>query len=188
MASERFQGYREVYSLWHLRQILSTYGIDTSEWVKSPEKLFSEIEAGEVRLHIEEDRVVQHLQVSNVIIFSPDGSQVLEENYHVRKSDGLKTKRTYFRRSVTEKIRLTESPMMAACRGLKEELELEPDPASVVYTRNSVQREEDLYYLGLLFNTEVSHYMLTLQEELYNPQGYIEQQPKKTVYFNWFPV
>lgn len=184
-----------IESIQDLQNVLDVYAIDQSQWFKTKEKLFDEISNKEVTLVHKNERLVLEVIISRVVIYSPDKTQVLEEDYHIRNCDHRKITRTYSRRSVSEKIRQNqnEEPLEAARRGIQEELfcdavnENQSGNFELHYVGNSCENHEDLYYLGLKFETTVHNYETVIPQEYYNPQGYVESQPSKLVYFHWFP-
>ena len=191
-----YQPFREVYSPWHLRQILVNRNLDLSTWFKPVERLYRDLNTRQIELVLLKKQLLLRVESVRVVVYSPDKKLVLEDDYQIRKSDGEKRSKTILRRSVSEKMYLDyrETPEQAAYRAIAEEL----------YGNQSVEEIRSLYtlqktsvdvligpdkdYTGLNFLTTDHVFETVMPESSFDPRGYTEVQPEKTIYFNWFPI
>ena len=191
-----YRPFREVYSPWHLRRIMAQRNIDVSTWFKPVEQLYRDLQNREIELVLLKDQLVLRVESVRVVVYSPDGTLVLEDDYRIRKSDGAKRSKTMLRRSVSEKMYLDyrEGPEQAAYRAIAEELYGGQSVAKIVesYILRSTSVDillgPDKDYAGLNFLTTDHVFETTIPACTFDPRGYAEVQRDKTVYFNWFPV
>lgn len=118
----------QVDDLEELRNTLSQYNVDLSQWHhengnKTIEDLWLEIQRGESQLKLIQDRIVRLLRVSSIEVFFQLGNNhfKLVEDKQIFFS-GKVRKRDI--NSITEKIKGKENPLEGAYRGLEEELGL----------------------------------------------------------------
>ena len=176
-----------------IRLLAVKHGIDTANWLKVPEKLFTELCEEKVELGLSGSRLTMMVEFVRVEVYSPDQQWVLEEDYMVRHRDGKVGAKHFGRRSVSEKILRTESFYETASRGLHEELFWSFSPALLCHYalnylgRFSLPDRNHYAYSGLTVSGDEILFRADLGLELYRPK-YWEVQAEKTVYFNWFPV
>lgn len=167
----------------HLQTMLFNFNIDFSNSFKGSKDLWKELQDGECELVIEGDKLIRKVTVLNVIVLY--GEQQLYETKQVKKDGGGVRERNL--PYLAEKLSPSETLKAGVLRALKEELSLENiPPESGIKSIYEVDSEAPpSSYTGLESQYTVYQAIYNLPEELYNPQGYMEQQPKKTVYFEW---
>lgn len=192
MSSETKTGVVEIWSVDHLIDILTQEGIDIGEWgtgkYKSVQELYEEIKAGETILAVQDGELVRQLAVVNIDVFycNSNGQRCkLKETVQVWH-DG--TGRYRFRdrsSSVAEKLKHDENPGKAAIRGMLEELKIECDDTELVFKEKNQSQEESPSYPGITSQYTFFVYEITLTDDCYQPEGYIEDDGSKSTYFEW---
>lgn len=176
-----------------LKTQLENAGVDISSWgtgkAKTLEHLQKEIEEGETVLTTNESgELIRLLTVASadIIYTSKDGKQYqLKEEKQIFK-DGRERQRN-FEHAISEKIKLKEDPEMAIARGIKEELGIESviDLIKIEDTKNLVESPS---YPGLKTEYNMHKFKAALNDEQFNPDGYVEIQDGLTTYFIWEEV
>ena len=174
-----------VENLQELQKILAFFNIDFSNSFKGSKDLWKEIQNGECELVIEGDKLIRKVTVVNIIVRC--GDQQLYETKQVKKDGSVRERNLPY---LAEKLSPSETLKEGILRALKEELSLENiPPESGIKSIYKVDSEAPpSSYAGLESQYTVYQAVYQLPEELYNPKGYMEQQSKKTVYFEWRSV
>ena len=89
--------------------------------------------------------------------------------------------------SAAEKFKTGEDPKEVIVRGMKEELNLEISTNQFTFY-NKVKMGEDGDYPGINSFHTGYEFLVILNDEQYTPEGYIERQKDKDVYFTWRPI
>ena len=98
-------------------------------------------------------------------------------------NDGRARKRN-LGRAVSEKIKLAEIPAEAMVRGIQEELGI-AGAINLVEEGTTEETIDSPSYPGLI-SRYVSHkFRVQLNDEQFQPEGYVESQPNMTTYFLW---
>lgn len=89
--------------------------------------------------------------------------------------------------SAAEKFKTGEDLNEVLIRGMEEELGIHVDPSQFAfYNKKEVENNDD--YPGIR-SFHIGHeYIVNLNKEQYKPDGYIERQDDKDVYFEWRPI
>lgn len=176
-----------------LKQQLEYAGIDVSEWGKGQAKtlahLQKEIESGETVLVIgEQGELLRKVVVVSADIFyiAPDGKKYrLKEDKQIFK-DGRERKRD-LGQAVSEKMRPNEDPKSAMIRAVREELGIEGE-ISLTEIGIDEQLHSSPSYPGLQSQYVRHKFEVTLNDQQFEPDGYVEEQEDKSTYFVWEEV
>jgi hypothetical protein len=173
-----------------LEVLLQESGIDLSLWGKGEAKtlghLQKEINEGETNLVKDnEGKLLRKVLVGGTDVFytSSEGKKFkLKEEKQVFK-DGRERRRD-LGQAVLEKIKPDEDPKEAMIRGVKEELGIEGDLEMLD------KGTEEKYVMSPSYPGLQSQYVrfkfeITLDDNQFNPDGYIENQADKSTYFIW---
>ncbi len=173
-------------------QMLKDKGINTELYgtgtFKTIGHLYQEIHEGETELTEEDGQLVRRVQfVGARIIYKKDGSWLrLYEEKQIFK-DGRERRRTNMPYSAAEKFKSGEDPKEVIVRGMKEELKLDiTKDQFTFYNKMEIENNDD--YPGIKSFHIGYEFLVVLNDKQYNPEGYIERQSDKDVYFNWKPI
>ena len=176
-----------------LQQRLQSAGIDISQWgmgqAKTLVHLQKEIESGETILVTSENGELLRKVVvggADVYYISPDGKKYrLKEAKQIFK-DGRERRRD-LGNAISEKMKPDENPRKAMARGIAEELNI---AGEIILTEMGT--DEHLItspsYPGLQSQYVTYKFQVTLNDQQFNPNGYIENQSDKSTYFVWEEV
>lgn len=168
-----------------LKAMLQHHGVPVNEWnvFKGLTDLLREIQEGETILRFEDGTVVREVKVARIYVYYIDdkGSrwQLIETKQ--TRNDGITRQREL--NYVAEKMKASENPAAAALRGIREELGIHT--AHLQFLETSQARTESPSYPGLTSNYNFHVFELWLDQQDYSPQGYTEEDGKKTTYFEW---
>lgn len=176
-----------VSNVEQLITLLDQYGIDETKWRKTPEDLMKEIFEGETELKSVDGALERHTNTVLMTVCSPDGSQRLIEDRQEFK-DGKVVKRGLT--EVAEKFKAGENPSEVALRAIKEELlsSAEFDSSSIELKQIPLPENNIVppsAYEGLKTVNNMTRFLVKLPIELYEKEGYVEKQKKKTNYMVW---
>lgn len=170
-------------------QMLKNKGINTELYgtgtFKTIGHLYQEIEEGETELTDEDGQLVRRVQfVGARILYKKDGEWLrLYEEKQIFK-DGRERRRTNMPYSAAEKFKSGEDPKEVIVRGMKEELKLDiTKDQFAFYNKKEIENNDD--YPGIKSFHIGYEFLVVLNDEQYNPDGYIERQSDKDVYFTW---
>jgi hypothetical protein len=170
---------------------LAQYGIDLSMFgigvAKTTEDLLAEINNGESVLLGKDNQLYRKTQVVSILIYfqhPTKGRQVLREIKQVFE-DGRERSRDNLGMSIAEKLKPGESWENGARRGLAEELGIDSSQIDFTFVRYQPTQQASQSYPGLTSIHHIYHLIVTLDNSLYNPNGYKETQDKKTTFFEW---
>ena len=172
-----------------LRSELEGAGISTAEWGRGEAKtlrhLVQEIECGECTLRDVEGTLTRTVVVggADVLYDSRDGQRyrLIEEKQVF--ADGRERKRD-LGQAVSEKMKPDEDPTEAMIRGIREELGISGDVV-ISYHGESQRTLLSPSYPGLVPRYLNHKFTVFLQDEQFNPYGYVEKQSDKSTYFVW---
>lgn len=113
--------------------------------------------------------------------------QMLVEVKQTRKSDGQSQSRNYS--CVSEKLKVGESPIDGAARGIKEELGLEICPTRIQVRGITVEIKDSRSY-PILAGTryEFHNFKLSLLEREFAPGGYLADEGEMLTQFEWVDI
>ncbi len=170
-------------------QMLKNKGIDTELYgtgtFKTIGHLYQEIHEGETELTDEDGQLVRRVQfVGARILYKKDGEWLrLYEEKQIFK-DGRERRRNNMPYSAAEKFKSGEDPKEVIVRGMKEELKLDiTKDQFAFYNKKEIENNDD--YPGIKSFHIGYEFLVVLNDEQYNPDGYIERQSDKDVYFTW---
>jgi len=170
-------------------QMFKNKGIDTELYgtgtFKTIGHLYQEIHEGETELTDEDGQLVRRVQfVGARILYKKDGEWLrLYEEKQIFK-DGRERRRTNMPYSAAEKFKSGEDPKEVIVRGMKEELKLDiTKDQFAFYNKKEIENNDD--YPGIKSFHIGYEFLVVLNDEQYNPDGYIERQSDKDVYFTW---
>lgn len=150
--------------------------------------LYKEIKDGETVLTEEDDILVRRVEFvgAKVVYKATEGTLRLYEAKQVFK-DGRVRVRDNMPYSAAEKFKAGEDLNEVLVRGMEEELGIHVDPSQFAfYNKKEVENNDD--YPGIR-SFHIGHeYIVNLNKEQYKPEGYIERQDDKDVYFEWRPI
>lgn len=175
-----------------LREFLNSHGIDTSGWgqgiTKSLDRLLGEINEGECEVAINDDgKAKRVLETCSVDIYYKDDNGTiwkLREQKQVLSSGTVKELTDT--ESIRGKMKSEENPGQAIKREIKEEIGVSDsgyDELKFLETKMHIGMPTT--FPGLLSHYTQHHFETYLHKECFNPDGYIEKQPDKTIYFVW---
>jgi hypothetical protein len=170
-------------------QMLKDKGIDTELYgtgtFKTIGHLYQEIHEGETELTEEDSQLIRKVEfVGARIIYKKDDEWLrLYEEKQIFK-DGRERRRTNMPYSAAEKFKSGEDPKEVIVRGVKEELDLDiTKDQFTFYNKKEIENNDD--YPGIK-SFHIGHeFLVVLNDDQYNPDGYIERQSDKDVYFTW---
>jgi hypothetical protein len=171
---------------------LQAHGFDVERWGEGPTKtvdaLWQEISEGETELVEVEGELVRRTCVAGVNVFAelPDGSRYrLREDRQVFRN-GAERQRS-LPTSLGEKVKPGETTEVAVRRAIHEELGIaEVAGLTELGTERVVRRSQT--YGGMQTELEMRLAEILLAPADFRPEGYIEHQDDKSVYFVWEAV
>jgi hypothetical protein len=178
------------YKAGALQDYLEHAGVDMSAWghedAKTVEHLSAELEQGESTLELTvEGRIRWMVGVVMVdVIYLPNSGgayHLYEDRQEFR--DGRVRKRS-MESSIGEKMKRTETSSEAALRALQEELEVD-QPKYLYYIEHARPERDSVSYPGLLSLQDLHTYTAILDQDAFQPEGYVEKQADKTNYYVW---
>ncbi len=180
--------------LQQLETTLREHGIPVDQWTgekgtKTVYDLFHEIEEGETEIDFLETgevlRIV-HVVAGDITYQDPETEKIyrLKEDRQVSKVDGNVKRRPELKGAVAEKMKVGEDPREATLRGIAEELGIkgnfEVGPEEIIEETRLTPT-----YPGLNSMYKIHRLPVRIDTASYRPEGYSEEQPKKTSYFIW---
>lgn len=175
-----------------LRHSLALHRIDVSSWgnggAKTVGDLLSELSERESFLDEVDGSLIRVTSNIAVDVFhdGPSGREVLFEEKQVKRG---KEKRRPLGASFAEKIKNDADPETEVWRGFEEELpQLVGHVADLQIGGEPEIEEGPAYsYPGLTTRYLRHRYQATIDDEGYDPNGYITEEQDKTTYFKWKP-
>ena len=164
---------------------IEEYGTGT---YKTIGHLFAEIGEGETDLKEENGKLVRRVSfVGARVLYKKDGKWLrLYEDKQVFK-DGRVRRRAHMPYSAAEKFKTGEDPKEVIVRGVKEELGLDiTKDQFTFYNKKEVENNDD--YPGITSYHTGHEFLVIINEDQYDPEGYIERQSDKDVIFIWKPL
>jgi hypothetical protein len=176
-------------TLHELGSYLADNGIEVNLWGKGAAKtvdhLLQEIRSGECELVETGDGLIRVIHVVSANIYYEDtfGMFILKEDKQVFK--GGRTKTRSLNTSLSEKIGPNEIPLEGIVRGIKEELNITISSDQIKEVSKFNESRESNSFPGLSTIYMGTRFSCRLNRDQYKPNGYIEVQNDKTVYFKW---
>ncbi len=176
-----------------LADLLQAWNVPVEQWgqgkAKTFDHLLKEVQTEECALVAVEtehgSELIRRSRVAAIDVFytAPDGEEYrLVEDRQVFKDGRTKT-RPHVTTSLGEKLKADEDGDEAAFRAVHEELGFSPE--SVTYLGSDKIRKESNSYPGLNTELALDYYRCAASDATYRPEGYVERQADKDVYFVW---
>lgn len=143
-------------------------------------RLLDEIKAGETQIIWENYQPIRVIQVARVYVCH--GNQKLVEVKQTIKGQGDRIRGID---CISEKFKLDESAINAACRGLDEELNISVGYKDLKSLGKTSQTKESPSYPGLTTRYEFYDFRWDMPETYYKPDGYIADEGDCVTYFEW---
>lgn len=173
-----------------LINLLKRYNIPIDLWGTGKSKtinhLFKELQNNECSLKNENESITRYIEFVGIKIYYTDKDDqrwVLKEERQ-EFNDG-RIRRRNIPNSVSEKMKFGEDPTVAAIRGIREEL-------GVNIKASQLSKYSDLHYdggsvsyPGLDTKYKGHKFICNLNDNQFNPVGYIEVQEDKKTFFTW---
>lgn len=180
----------QINSIYDLTSKLKEYSVPISTWgtgyAKTIENLYDELKEDECILVDEGGYLVRYIEFVGIRVLYKDRDNqtwVLKEDRQ-EFTDGRVRRRT-MPSSVSEKMKFGEDSLVAAIRGIKEEL-------SVKIEAHQLRKHRPLYYTGgsqsypgLKAKYKGHQYVCYLEEHQFKKGGYVEFQKDKHTFFKW---
>jgi len=177
-----------VNSYEELESLLNEYKIPLNKWgtsgFKTVKHLWNEILEEECVLSEVNGKLHRNVDfVGARIIYKRDGILYrIWEDRAIFKDGRIRVRQ--IKHSMAEKFKSGEDPIDALIRGMKEELGIELSKNQFVfYNADKIENNED--YPGIFSFHKGYYYLITFNDEQFNPEGYVEKQKDKTIYFVW---
>ena len=167
---------------------LNKYDVPLDIWgtkgYKTLDHLKDEIEEGETILTEENGELVRRVVfVGGRVIYKKDGVNYrLYESKQVFKDGRVRKRNLPY--SIAEKFKSGENHEDSIIRGMEEELGVKVNKNQFAFY-NKVEIENNADYPGIRSYHTGYEYLVILNENQYNKEGYIERQKDKDVYFEW---
>jgi len=175
-----------------LETLLRKYNIPIDNWgtgkSKTIQHLHNEVEEKECFLSEENDNLIRYIEFVAIKIYFRDGEDIwiLKEDRQEFK-DG-RVRRRNMSNSVSEKMKAGEDTNLSALRGIKEELGIDIDKSQLVKRRDLDYDGGSISYPGLITKYKGHKFICYLEQQQFNPSGYIEVQSDKSTYFVWYKI
>lgn len=172
-----------------LSNLLSSFQINTDNWIKSVSALYKEVKNGECILGIEGGKL--HCHVNGVVIKCFHTNCLGERFQLFEEKQVFKNEQTRMRghKFVAEKLKSGESPEQGALRGLAEELQISGPDVNVVplFEENKSETIESPDYRGI--QTSYNTYVFSFEvSDSHYKNFYIEDQEDKQTFFSWIKI
>jgi hypothetical protein len=177
-------------NLSELINILKKYNIPVEIWGTGKSKtinhLLKELQGNECSLIEDNNTITRYIEFVGIKIYYIDDEGVkwvLKEDRQ-EFNDG-RSRRRNIPNSVSEKMKFGEDPLIAAIRGIREEL-------GIKVKGHQLSKYSDLHYdggsvsyPGLDTKYKGHKFVCQLNKEQFNINGYIEVQEDKKTFFKW---
>ena len=177
-------------SIEDLKRKLVEFSIPVEEWgtgyAKTIEHLYNEILEEESIIKEIDGYLVRQIEYVGVRVLYKDENEItwlLKEDRQEFK-DG-RTRRRNMESSVSEKMKFGEDSTISAIRGIKEELGIDVSMDQLIKQRPHFYDGGSQSYPGLKSKYKGNHFTCYLNDNQFNPDGYVENQKDKSTFFIW---
>jgi len=162
---------------------LEKYG---TEGYKTVSHLLNEIKEGETVLTEKNDKLHRYVEFIGARVIYKDKNGDNWRLYETKQvfKDGRTRVRSNMPYSMAEKFKSGEDTRDGIIRGMKEELGIDITKDQFVFF-NKVEIENNEDYPGIISHHIGHEFLVILNDDQFNPDGYIERQVDKNVYFGW---
>lgn len=187
-----FEDFKEksVDTIKDLYNLLKKYSVPVQSWgygeSKTIDSLLDEIENQESIISDEGGYLVRYVEFVGIRVLYKDSNEntwILIEDRQEFK-DGRVRKRN-MPSSVSEKMKFGEDSLVAAIRGIREELNIDIESHQLRKHRPLYYNGGSMSYPGLRTKYKGHQYTCYLTEDQFNPGGYLEDQSDKLTFFKW---
>lgn len=174
-----------------LRELLIGHGFDLTHWgegsTKPLEALWNELAEGESEIVSKMGIPTRRTNVAAVDVYAtlPDARYRLAENKQVYNG-GYERERGLIT-SLGEKIKRGETAETAVRRAVAEELGIRTVKSLELVGEQLLERESATFN-GMLSDLVLYLAKVEIDPSDFRPEGYIEVQPDKSIYFNWHEI
>jgi hypothetical protein len=180
-----------INSYEELLSLLKKYNIPLEKWgtgvYKTPKHLWKELQEKECVLSERDGKLYRDVDfVGARILYKKDGVNYRLWEDRAKVKDGRIRIRP-IEHSMAEKFKSGENPINSLIRGMEEELGIKlKDNQFTYYNKDRFENNGD--YPGIHSFHNGYFYLITLTDSQFNPEGYVEKQSDKTIYFVWRKV
>jgi hypothetical protein len=169
-----------------LEDYLLKFKIPISEWGSGSSKtinhLLKEIIRGETKLIEENNDLIREVSALSIIVTYKN--LILKEDYQ-EFNDG-RVRRRKMEASVAEKMDKNDKNIIESVkRGIKEELDIHIDSGQISQLDVISTNRESMSYPGIMSKITLHKFHIELDENQFNPDGYVEVQEDKKTVFKW---
>jgi hypothetical protein len=183
----------EIISEEKLLSKLKEYNIPVEQWgtgsAKNVRNLYKEVQESESILKDEGGYLVRYIQFVGIRMYYTDANGrnwVLKEDRQEFKDGRIRRRKIHS--SVSEKMKYGEDPIIAAVRGIEEELGIRVLSNQLEKDRDLEYDEGSVSYPGLRTRYSGYKFNCTITDKQYEPRGYIERQEDKSTFFKWVEI
>lgn len=189
-----FEDFNEnVSNIEGLKNKLSEYSIPFEKWGQGKSKtiqhLIDELIEKECSLSDVSGTLTRYIEFVGIKIYFIDKDEniwFLKEDRQEFK-DG-RTRRRNMPTSVAEKMKSGEDPELSAIRGIKEELGFIIEETQLIKRRDLQFNGGSLSYPGLTTKYKGHQFTCYINENQFEPGGYVEKQKDKSTFFTWVKI
>jgi hypothetical protein len=172
-----------------LEEYLLRFGIPLEKWGKGYAKtlshLLKEIESGECTILEEGVNLLREIEFAMCEMFYHDGKNLFKLIEEKQVFNDGRTRIRDKESSVSEKMMIGEDPLESLIRGVEEELGIILDESQIEEEGDVKKIESSQSFPGLITKYSGHNFTCFLNQNQYNPTGYVEVQKDKSTYFIW---
>jgi hypothetical protein len=172
-----------------LEEYLLRFGIPLEKWGKGYAKtlshLLKEIESGECTILEEGGNLLREIEFAMCEMFYRDGKNLFKLIEEKQVFNDGRTRIRDKESSVSEKMMIGEDPLESLIRGVEEELGIILDESQIEEEGDVKKIESSQSFPGLITKYSGHNFTCFLNQNQYNPNGYVEVQKDKSTYFIW---
>jgi len=184
--------FEEFNNLSDTEELLKKWKVPYEMWGTGKSKtlrhLQNEIDGEECSLVETDEKLIRMIEFVGIKIYwEKDGETFFLKEERQEFNDG-RVRRRSIPSSVSEKMKFGEDPVIAAIRGIHEELGVKIEGHQL--TKHSDLRYDggSLSYPGLETKYKGHKFVCHFTDDQYNPRGYVEVQEDKKTFFTWVKI
>ncbi len=175
--------------LENLKELLNGYNIPIELWgtgkSKTINNLLDELDNDECSLEEKDNKLTRYIEFVGIkIYYIKDDERFILKEDRQEFNDG-RVRRRDMPSSVSEKMVFGEDPVIAAIRGIREELGVKIEAHQLTKRSNLNYNGGSLSYPGLDTKYKGHKFICNLIDDQFNPSGYVEIQKDKKTFFIW---